>query len=165
MPLPDLAHPRRLLESIMTTFHYSPLRPVCLMAVISFLCARAGRADLIEDFSYSNGNLTAVSGSTWRLWQTGVGDATVTSGTARLTYTTDVIRPFPGVLTATGVTATFSFSINIGTTTNSSEGYIVSFEPASSPFGSANTNYGNSLGIGLYPGTTAGRANITGFEG
>jgi hypothetical protein len=105
-------------------------------------------AGLLEPFSYSNGNLTTVSGGAWQLWAPGAGNATVVNGAARFEDTTDVIRTFPAVLTAPGQSATFSFTLNIAAA-NSAEGYEVAFEPSSAPFGSANTNYGSGLALGF----------------
>jgi hypothetical protein len=107
----------------------------------------ANSAGLIEPFSYNNGNLTSVSGGAWKLWGVG-GNATVVNGAARFENTTDVIRPFPAVLTAPGEIATFSFTINVAAA-NTTEAYEVAFEPSSAPFGPGNTNYGSGLAFGF----------------
>ena len=95
----------------------------------------------------------------------GGGDATVVGGSARFEDTTDVIRPFPAVLTAAGQTATFSFTLNVAVA-NTSEGYEVAFEPASAPFGFGNTNYGSGFALGFdYLSAPAGMSSIQVAEG
>jgi hypothetical protein len=139
-----------------------------LLAAVIALCLssnpRANSAGLVEPFSYSNGNLTTVSGGTWQSWGGG-GNATVVSGAARYEDTTDVIRPFPAVLTAPGQTATFSFTLNVAAA-NTSEGYEVAFEPSSAPFGFGNTNYGSGFAFGFdYLDAPAGMSSIQVAEG
>ena len=124
----------------------------------------AHAAGLVETFTYPNGNLTAVSVGAWQSWGGG-GDATVVSGAARYEDTTDVIRPFPAVLTAPGRIATFSFTLNVAAA-NTSEGYEVAFEPSSAPFGFGNTNYGSGFALGFdYLDAAAGMSSIQVAEG
>ncbi len=119
---------------------------------------------LVETFSYPNGGLTSVSGGAWQPWGGG-GNATVVGGAARFEDTTDVIRPFPAVLTAPGQVATISFTIRVAAA-NTSEGYEVAFEPSSAPFGFGNTNYGSGFAFGFdYVAAPAGMSSIQIAEG
>ncbi len=124
----------------------------------------ANSQGLVETFSYPNGGLTSVSGGAWQPWGGG-GNATVVNGAARFEDTTDVIRPFPAVLTAPGDVATISFTIRVAAA-NTSEGYEVAFEPSSAPFGFGNTNYGSGFAFGFdYVAAPAGMSSIQIAEG
>jgi hypothetical protein len=107
----------------------------------------SGQAALVEQFSYSNGSLTAVSGGAWQFWESGAGDASVVNGAMRFEGTTDVIRTFPAVLTAPNQTATITFTISINIA-DTSEGFAIDFLPSSAPF-NTNTNYGNQFSLGF----------------
>src|SRR5437868_4097488 len=105
-------------------------------------------AALTEPFTYANGSITSVSGGAWQFWEPGAGNATIVNGAFRFDGTTDVIRTFPSVLNAVGDSAAISFTINVNIA-NSTEGYALDFLPASAPFGSGNTNYGNQFSMGF----------------
>ena len=120
---------------------------------------------LTEPFGYANGSLTTVSGGAWQFWEPGAGNATIVNGAFRFDGTTDVIRTFPSVLNAPGDFATISFTINVNIA-NTTEGYAMDFLPASAPFGSANTNYGNQFSMGFdYRTSGSGLASIEIAEG
>ncbi len=136
---------------------------IIALLLISQPAARAQGLD--EPFSYSNGQLTSVSGGAWRFWDMAAGNATVVNGAARFDGSTDLIRTFPAVLTAPGATATFSFTLNIAEV-SFRKGFEIAFVPASAPFGPANTNYGNSLVLQFdYDGAPTGMAGIGVAEG
>ena len=125
-----------------------------LLWLTSLAIPTAVSAALIDNFSYSNGSLTTVSGGAWQFWEPGAGDGTVVNGAFRYDGLTDVIRTFPSVLNAPGDVATIAFTINVNIA-NTTEGYAMDFLPASAPFGSANTNYGNQISVGFDYGTSA----------
>ncbi len=122
------------------------IRAVLCIALPAVPSVRA--AGLIDDFSYPDGALTAVSGGAWQPWEAGAEDAAVSGGAMRFQGNTDVICTFPPVLKAAGETASISFTIlvNIADTT---EGFAMDFLPASAPFGSGGTNYGNQFSLGF----------------
>ena len=135
----------------MKTFTNTATLPALGAALLLTLATNpAGRAaGLIENFTYSAGDLTTVSGGQWQFWEPGAGDALVVGGAMRFTGTTDVIRTFPSVLNAPGDVASISFTININFT-DSTEGYAMDFLPASAPFSGPNgTNYGNQFSLGF----------------
>jgi hypothetical protein len=136
-----------------------------LASITLFVCSQTvWGAGIVENFTYANGSLTAVSGSAWKSWGGG-GDATVVNGTARYEDTTDVIRAFPAVLAAPGDTATISFTMRIAVA-NTTEGYEMAFEPSSEPFGFGNTNYGSGLALGFdYLDGPSGMSTIQVAEG
>jgi len=134
--------------------------------LLPYLGATPVRAiGLTEPFTYSNGSVTTVSGGAWQFWEPGAGNGTIVNGAFRFDGTTDVIRSFPSVLNAVGDSATISFTINVNIA-NSTEGYALDFLPASAPFGSGNTNYGNQFSMGFdYMTSGAGLASIEIAEG
>ena len=138
---------------------------LCLASMTLAVSLHGARAaGIVEDFSYTNGGLIAVSGNAWELWESG-DDATVVDGAARYEDTTDVIRSFPTVLSAPGDTATFSFSMWIAAA-NTIEGYEIAFEPSSEPFGLGNTNYGSGIALGFdFLNGPAGMSTIQVAEG
>ena len=124
------------------------LLPAALL--LSLPTGPSARANgLVETFTYSDGNLTNLSGGQWQFWEPGAGDAAIVGNAMRFQGTTDVIRTFPAVLTAPGQTATISFTINVNIA-DSTEGYAMDFLPASAPFAEpGGTNYFNQFSLGF----------------
>jgi hypothetical protein len=116
-------------------------RIVC--AALPLLCAAASHAAFIENFAYPNGFLTSANPAVWKLWDpVSSGDATVTSQTAKMEDTTDVVGFFSDPFIGSVNQVSISFDLNV-TTSNSTENYVMFWGSATAPAGGnpTDTNY------------------------